>query len=277
VVIFPHCKINLGLRVTAKRTDGFHNLETCFYPLPFYDVLEAVRAPVFKLTVSGLPVTGVEENNLCTKAFRLLEKEYKLPPVHIWLHKVLPSGAGLAGGSSNATHTLLLLNNKFNLHIGPEKLAAYAAALGSDCPFFLHKQPMLGSGRGEILTPAAVSLAGYTVALVMPPITIGTAAAFLGIKPAAPEKPVSEIVAGPVETWKQELKNDFETTVFVQHPVLQQIKENLYRLGAVYASLTGTGSVVYGIFKPGFIIHEPEKWFDGHAMVKLITLPEGDY
>lgn len=249
MVIFPFCKINLGLNIIAKRADGYHNLETCFYPLPVHDVLEIVRAGAFNCTVTGLPVDGNPEDNLCVKAYRLLAAAHSLPPVHIYLHKNIPSGAGLAGGSSDAAHTLILLNRKFGLQLTDEQLADYALQLGSDCPFFIYNTPMLGSGRGEVLKPAAISLNDYTVVLAIPGIHISTREAFSGIVPQRPEHTVADILQQPVALWKNRLVNDFEQTVFKQHPTLAGIKNTLYEHGALYASLTGTGSVVYGLFK----------------------------
>lgn len=249
MVIFPFCKINLGLNIISKRPDGYHNLDTCFYPLPFYDVLEIVHADDFGCTVTGMAINGDTEDNLCVKAYRLLARHHDLPPVHIHLYKNIPSGAGLAGGSSDAAHTLLLLNRKFGLELDSGQLAAYALQLGSDCPFFIYDQPMLGSGRGEVLSPVTVQLEAYTIVLVIPGIHVSTKEAFSGIVAQQPGAPIAGIITRPVEEWKNALVNDFEATVFKQHPQLEVIKKTLYATGALYASLTGTGSVVYGIFK----------------------------
>ncbi len=272
MVNFPFCKINLGLNIVSKRTDGYHNLETCFFPLPFCDALEVVTAPEFRFVVTGTPVAGNEADNLCVQAYRLLEKDHSLPPVYMHLHKAIPSGAGLAGGSSDAAHTLLLLNKKFGLNIAAEQLAAYALQLGSDCPFFLHNEPMWGRGRGEILEPVSVQLPGYTVVLVMTGIHISTAAAFTGIEPKAPEYDLRETVQQPPAEWKYRLVNDFEQTVYVQHPELQQVKYRLYEQGAVYASLTGTGSVVYGLFAQPIAEQELSRQLSAGAQVKCFTL-----
>lgn len=212
-------------------------------------MLEIVRAGTFGCTVTGLPVNGDTEDNLCVKAYRLLAADHNLPQVHIHLHKNIPSGAGLAGGSSNAAHMLILLNRKFELNLTSEQLAAYALQLGSDCPFFIYNEPMLGSSRGEVLQPAAISLNEYTIVLVIPGMHISTKEAFEGIVPQQPEQSISDIIRQPVETWRNGLVNDFENTVFKKHPQLAIIKERMYSNGALYASLTGTGSVVYGIFK----------------------------
>lgn len=270
MVVFPFCKINLGLNIISKRPDGYHNLETCFYPLPFCDALEVIPASEFKFVVTGITVTGDTEDNLCVKAYRLLAQQHQLPPVYMHLHKAIPSGAGLAGGSSDATHTLLLLNKKFNLGLDHPTLLSYAAQLGSDCPFFLHQQPMLGSGRGELLQPVNISLTGYRFLLVIPGVHISTQQAFSGITPRVPEQKISDIIESPAETWKDHLVNDFEYTVFEQFPELRQIKETLYHHGAIYASLTGSGSVVYGIFKQEAGLKEIAGLFSDQYTVKII-------
>lgn len=272
MVNFPFCKINLGLNIIAKRPDGYHNLETCFFPLPFCDVLEVVHAPEFRLVTTGLQVAGSEADNLCVKAYRLLEKDFALPQVSIHLHKTIPSGAGLAGGSSDAAHTLLLLNKKFGLNLAPEQLSEYALQLGSDCPFFLHNKPMFGSGRGEILEPVSLSLSGWYIMLVLPGIHVSTAAAFTGIVPKAPQFSIKETLQLPPGEWKHRLVNDFEHTVFVQHPELQFIKNSLYEQGAAYASLTGTGSVVYGLFPGPVSEAECHKSLGNRGLLKCFVL-----
>jgi 4-diphosphocytidyl-2-C-methyl-D-erythritol kinase len=233
-------------------------------------VLEVVTATEFKFTATGIPVAGDEADNLCVKAYRLLTADFSLPPVNMHLHKTIPSGAGLAGGSSDGAHTLLLLNKKFNLGMNTETLFEYALRLGSDCPFFIQGQPMLGSGRGELLTPAPISLNNYSIVLVIAGIHISTKNAFEGISPSVPEKNISEIITKPVATWKNELKNDFEYSVFKQHPELAEVKEKLYANGAVYASLTGTGSVLYGIFKKNQVPEELITAFNNTCTVKII-------
>jgi 4-diphosphocytidyl-2-C-methyl-D-erythritol kinase len=271
VVLFPFCKINLGLNIVSSRPDGYHNLETCFYPIPFTDILEAVHAPEFEFKTTGIRIEGEPEDNLCVKAYRLLAADYPIPPIYLHLHKAIPAGAGLAGGSSDAAHTLLLLNKKFNLDISHEKLSMYALQLGSDCPFFLHQQPMMGSGRGEELKPTNISLNGYVIALVMPVMLISTQKAFEGVEPKTPLVPISDILARPVDVWKDQLVNDFELSIFPQYTALAEIKGKLYQLGAVYASLTGTGSVVYGIFREGLNADEISGQFGHNCIVKIIS------
>ena len=247
---FPNCKINLGLNITSKRADGFHNIETVFYPVQLNDILEIVQADELKFTSTGLPISGAEESNLCLKAYHLLKQDYpEIPPIHIHLHKVIPMGAGLGGGSSDGAFMLALLNNKFNLEINKEQLINYALLLGSDCPFFVVNKPSFATGRGEILTAIDINLSNYKILLVNPKIHVSTKEAFAGLVPKPTVKTITDIIRKPVETWKDILTNDFENTLFKQHPDLKLIKENLYKEGAVYASMTGTGSTLYGIFK----------------------------
>jgi 4-diphosphocytidyl-2-C-methyl-D-erythritol kinase len=252
VIDFPNCKINFGLRILQKRNDGYHDLETIFYPLPFCDVLELIASKnsSFSFTTSGLTIDTPDSGNLSVKAYDLLKKDFpELPVARIHLHKVIPMGAGLGGGSADAAFTLLLLNKKFNLGLSPQQLISYALQLGSDCPFFILNQPCFATGRGEKLAPVQLNLSEYLFILVCPGIAIHTGKAFTGITPALPDKSVKEIIQQPVETWKSELYNDFENPVFKQYPAIKEIKEELYRNGALYASLSGTGSTVYGLFR----------------------------
>jgi 4-diphosphocytidyl-2-C-methyl-D-erythritol kinase len=251
MVIFPNCKINLGLNIIRKREDGFHDLETVFYPLPVFDVLEIISNDEkdIRFFNTGIP-TGEHEHNLCLKSYHLVKKDYpELPSIKMHLHKVIPMGAGLGGGSADAVFTLLLLNEKYSLEIPTPKLFEYALSLGSDCPFFLLNKPSLAYGRGEISTPIELSLAGYKMLVVTPGIHINTKEIFKEIVPGIPTKKISEIISQPVETWKDELKNDFEKIVFPKHQEISDIKDEMYTNGAIYASMTGTGSTVFGIFK----------------------------
>lgn len=251
MIAFPNCKINLGLNILTRMENGFHELETFFYPLNIHDALEILPA---KILATELMVTGINagetENNICMKAYRLIKKDYpQLPEISIHLHKAIPLGAGLGGGSADGAAMLRLINNKFNLNIEENRLFGYASMLGSDCPFFLINKPCLAAGRGEKLTPLAVSLSGYKLVIINPGIHVNTADAYQGIKPAVPKKRIQEIIMQPTATWKAELKNDFENSIFDKHPVIKKLKEQLYCEGAVYASMTGSGSTVYGIFK----------------------------
>ncbi len=249
MVTFPNCKINLGLNIIGKRTDGFHNIETIFFPLPFHDVLEIVTSQIeTKLINTGIS-GGATNHNLCLKAYELLKKDFPdLPEINMHLHKTIPVGAGLGGGSADAAFTLSLLNKKYNLHISNQQLSIYALQLGSDCPFFLINKPAFASGRGEILEEIKCSLSRYKILLINPGIFIGTKKLFKKIIPAVPEKKIHEVARQPIETWKNDMVNDFEKVVFQNHPEIKIIKEKLYQYNAIYASMSGTGSTVFGIF-----------------------------
>jgi 4-diphosphocytidyl-2-C-methyl-D-erythritol kinase len=256
LISFPNCKINIGLHIVEKRSDGYHNLETVFYPLPLTDILEiipgngfAAKTPAPSLALTGLPVAGDPANNLCLKAWHLLSQDFKqLPPVQMHLHKSIPMGAGLGGGSSDGAFTLLLLNEKFGLNIPDKALAAYALKLGSDCPFFIYNRPVFATGRGEIIKPLDRDLNGYSFLVVNPGIHIGTAQAFSRIVPTPAPVDLAETIMSPVETWKDQVKNDFEEAAFFYYPALTELKKWLYDSGALYASMTGSGSCFYGIF-----------------------------
>jgi len=270
MVTFPNCKINLGLNVVQKRKDGFHDIETVFLPIPFYDALEILPSSnnTTTLTVTGLPIVNDGEN-LCLKAFKLLKNDFPLlPEIEIQLHKVIPIGAGLGGGSSDAASMLLLLNKKFNLQIERQKLLSYSLQLGSDCPFFIINKPCLAKGRGEILEGINLSLSSYKIILINPGIHINTGEIFQHINATTPAKPIGDIIRQPVSTWEDELVNDFEKIVFHRHPVIKKIKENLYNHKAIYAAMTGTGSTVFGIFNKrdevDFSVENEyfHRWFD---------------
>ena len=250
MITFPNCKVNLGLRIVARRNDGYHDLETIFLPIPVEDCLEAERATEStSLTITGLPVEGDLQNNLCMKAYMLLKSRFDLPPVEIKLHKQIPSGAGLGGGSSDAAFMLKLLNAKFNLQLNTGELMQLAAQLGSDCPFFIINKPCIGTGRGDELEPIELSqVKGLFGIAVMPGIHISSAWAFQQITIGKQSNTIRDIISLPIENWKNELKNDFELPVFHTYPQLKQIKEQLYSAGAIYASLSGSGSALYGLF-----------------------------
>jgi len=250
VISFPNCKINLGLNILSKRSDGFHDLETVFVPAPFEDCLEIERAAdVTTFSISGVPVEGKPENNLVLKAYELLRSMFDLPPVEIKLHKQIPTGAGLGGGSSNAAFTLRLLNEKFNLHLNQKDLLDLAARLGSDCPFFIINSPCVGTERGNILEPIQLpQLNGLFGIIVIPPLHISTAWAFQQITVKPSGESIKEVIEGPLHQWKQLLVNDFEKAVFNAYPQLKKIKDQLYESGAIYSSLSGSGSALYGLF-----------------------------
>jgi len=257
MVSFPNCKINLGLHILGKREDGFHNLETIFYPVPFRDALEIIpnsnSTTEIEFTGTGLTVEGNTEDNLCIKAYYLLKKDFpQLPSVKIHLHKTLPMGAGLGGGSADAAFMLKLLNEKFKLNLSTSQLLNYSLQLGSDCPFFLINKPCFATGRGEVLEEITVDLSAYKMVLINPGIHINTGWAFSNITPALPPKSIKEIIQQPINSWKEALKNDFEVPVFATHPAIKEIKEVLYAQGAAYAAMSGSGSTVFGIFDTPF-------------------------
>ncbi len=252
MILFPPAKINLGLRILRKRTDGFHDLDTVFYPIGLTDVLEILpgTGTESELRVTGIVPPGDPDDNLCIKAWKLLKADFpQLPPVYLHLHKNIPTGAGLGGGSADGAYALRGLNEKFNLGLSREQLITYAAQLGSDCPFFMYDEPCAGAGRGEILTPLSFSLKGYHLVLVNPGIHVSTKEAFAGVTPNDEARLSAEILSQPIETWQGELVNDFEASIFPNHPEIATIKQQLIDAGAVYTSMSGSGSSVYGIFK----------------------------
>lgn len=250
MVGFPNAKINIGLNIHSKRTDGYHNLQTVFYPINLCDILEVVapaRQTQDELILSGLPIDGKTEDNLVLKAVRALRKEADFPFVQIHLFKNIPFGAGLGGGSADASYTLRLLNEKFCLGKSVNDLAKVAITLGADCPFFLYNKPMYATGIGEDLSPIDLDLKAYQLILVMPHVYVSTRDAFAGIVPE--EKPfMLDVLQLSPDLWRDKIGNDFEKTVFTKHPILANIKEKLYQSGALYASMSGSGSVIYGIF-----------------------------
>lgn len=251
---FPNCKINLGLHILRRREDGFHDLETIFYPLPVTDALEIIRNPdpdnEVVYSSSGLNIDGKEENNLCIKAWKLLKKDHPaLPSIKLHLHKAIPMGAGLGGGSSDGAFTLKMLNEKFELGLATEQLMHYAAELGSDGPFFIPDQPSFASGRGELLETINIDLSHYHIVLVNPGIHVNTGWAFSQLNPALPQKSIRDIIQQPIISWKDELVNDFERPVMKEYPAIQKIRDELYKMGALFASMTGSGSSVFGIFE----------------------------
>lgn len=249
MILFPNAKINIGLNIINKRADGFHNLETVFYPVMVRDILEVVESKELFFTSSGSAVPGKPDENLCLKTYHLLSQDMKLPPVHIHLHKNIPVGAGLGGGSSDASFFIRLMNDKFDLGLDLDEMENYASKIGSDCAFFIKNIPVYASKRGDKFEDIKLDLSEYCIVLVMPAaVRISTADAFKGIIPA-PSSFLKELIESPVESWKQSIKNDFETSIFTSYPEIGTIKEDLYLAGALYASMSGSGSSVYGIFK----------------------------
>lgn len=254
MILYPNAKINLGLNVVEKRPDGYHNLETVFYPIPLQDALEVqpLRSSTpdeeYQLKVSGTILDGTPDDNLIVKAYRLLRDEYKLPPVSMYLYKHIPTGAGLGGGSADAAYTLRALREMFHLDITDERLEEYAARLGADCAFFIKNTPVFATGIGNIFTPLSLSLKGKVLVLVKPDVFVSTKDAYALVTPSRPERTLTQLLAEPIETWKDTVVNDFEKSVFAKYPEIACIKDRLYDLGAVYASMSGSGSSVYGIF-----------------------------
>lgn len=250
MIIFPPCKINIGLQVLSRREDGYHNISSVFYPLPLHDVLEIITAETLSIHLTGIPVPGDPGENLCLKAWHLLKHDFPdLPPVTIYLHKNIPTGAGLGGGSSDAACMLKLLNSKYHLQIPEDKLSGYASTLGSDCAFFIQAYPCYVTGRGDELFPfKQEDLRQYHFVLVCPDIPINTAEAYKKIIPRVPARSLLDLVREPVDTWQGKVTNDFERPVFDLYPSLSAIKDKLYRQGALYASMSGSGSSVFGIF-----------------------------
>jgi 4-diphosphocytidyl-2-C-methyl-D-erythritol kinase len=269
MILFPNAKINLGLYITEKRTDGFHNLSSCFYPVPWSDILEITPSESFEFTTSGLAISGELETNLCYRAYVLLQEAFAIPPVHLHLHKVIPMGAGLGGGSSDAAFTLMGLRDMFQLPLNNEELVPFAQKLGSDCAFFLFNQAQLGSEKGDVLHPLDLHLSGKFIVLVYPNFGISTQEAYAGVKPKKARKNWEKQLLKPVETWKEVVSNDFENSLFPTYPPLADIKNELYQMGAQYASMSGSGSTVFGLFNKEIML--PDKWNNYQTWSGVLT------
>ena len=253
MVVYPNAKINLGLHIVEKRPDGYHSIETVFCPVGWKDILELVpdedRASGVTLTMSGIPVPGETGTNLVEKAYALIAKDYPMPAVKVHLHKQVPTGAGLGGGSSDAAFFIRALNDLFELNLSWGELHHYAKQLGADCSFFIINKPMLGEGKGDELEPVQLDLAGKFIAIVHPGIHVSTAEAYAGVKPQQPAIRLEDCITRPLAEWKSVLRNDFETSIFEKYPAIGSLKEKMYELGAVYAAMSGSGSAVFGIFE----------------------------
>ncbi|MEB2776741.1 4-(cytidine 5'-diphospho)-2-C-methyl-D-erythritol kinase [Algoriphagus sp. D3-2-R+10] len=260
MISFPNAKVNLGLHITAKRKDGYHDIESCMIPIPLTDALEIIiDHKKTNFTITGVQIPGDSKDNLILKAYQLLKKDFpNLPHVSIHLHKNIPIGAGLGGGSADAAFALKLMNNLFDLILDDFFLEEYAAQLGSDCAFFIDNTPKIAKGRGELLEPVDLDLKGTHLVLINPGIHIGTKEAYTGVTPIAPKVKLEEVLKNK-SRWKDELVNDFEASIFPNHPEIAAIKEKLYENGAYYAAMSGSGSSVFGLFekKPPVI-----KWED---------------
>lgn len=257
MITFPIAKINLGLNVVERRPDGYHNLETVFYPVPISDALElTIMNTKFPSTVdcdikvTNLEVEGDEQRNLVVRAYQLLKQDFQqMPRIHAHLWKGIPTQAGMGGGSSDCAYTIRLLNEMFTLGLSDEQMIQHAARLGADCAFFILSRPAYAEGIGELLQPISLNLSSYYIGIVRPNIPVSTREAFSLIKPQKPAKCCREVVMQPIETWREELTNDFEQSVFTLHPEIGAIKQQLYDLGAVYAAMSGSGSAVFGLFQ----------------------------
>lgn len=249
MIVFANAKINIGLQVISRRADGYHNLETVFYPLKLYDAVEVVEAKEVKFFSSGLPLEVSEEDNLCLRAYRLLAEQFKLPPVHIYLHKVIPMGAGLGGGSADAAFMLKLLDKLFELELQESDLMNYARRLGADCAFFIRNNPVLATGIGDVFEDIPVDLSAYHLAVVKPDVHISTAEAYRMVSPHSTGKQLRATIQRPIDTWRDTIFNDFEAGVFAKYPEVESIKAMLYEQGAVFAAMSGSGSAIYGVFR----------------------------
>jgi 4-diphosphocytidyl-2-C-methyl-D-erythritol kinase len=254
MLTFPNAKLNLGLYVTERRPDGYHTLESVFLPLPWTDVLEVLPAPkgqeATSLTLTGQPIPGDPATNLCLKAYELLKADYpQLPAAQMQLHKLVPIGAGLGGGSADAAFALRAVSEVFGLNLPADTLENYARRLGADCAFFIRNQPRLALEKGDVFEDITLNLAGIACVVVYPGLHISTAEAYARIVPQVPKYPLREALAQPMATWRTTVSNDFETALAPAHPVLTDIKQQLYAAGATYASLSGSGSAVYGLFE----------------------------
>ncbi|WP_291777828.1 4-(cytidine 5'-diphospho)-2-C-methyl-D-erythritol kinase [Cecembia sp.] len=268
MICFPNAKINLGLHIISKRKDGYHDVETCMVPIPINDALEIILSKKAVFETSGLDIPGEEKDNLILKAVKILRKDFNdLPDLHIHLHKNIPMGAGLGGGSADGAFALTLMNTLFELHLEDWILEDYASQLGSDCPFFIQNTPKIATGRGEILEPVDVNIQGDHIVLIKPPIHVGTKEAYAGIKPQKPKFQLREILSDK-SSWKEMLVNDFEASIFPQYPELAEIKAKLYEMGAYYAAMSGSGSTVFGLFtaKP-----EPRSWPSGYFVFESVV------
>ncbi|MDD4589804.1 MAG: 4-(cytidine 5'-diphospho)-2-C-methyl-D-erythritol kinase [Parabacteroides sp.] len=249
MICFPNAKINLGLNIVSKRPDGFHNIETVFYPIPIKDALEVISAKVPSFNQTGIDIDTPAEKNLVTKALNLLMGKYALPQMAVYIHKYIPFGAGLGGGSSDAANMLRLVNDYCQLNISDKELEELASGIGADCPFFIQNKPVFASGTGNIFESVDLSLSGFYLCLVKPNITVSTSEAYSMVKPHYPFFSLKETITKPITEWKEIMQNDFETSVFAKFPVIGSIKKSLYREGAIYASMSGSGSSVYGLFE----------------------------
>lgn len=260
MLCFPNAKINLGLHVTEKRTDGFHNIESIFYPIGWNEALEIVENKTsnleFNLHLSGLPISGNTTDNLLWKAYQLIKTKVKVPNIDIYLHKTLPMGAGLGGGSADAAFFINLINDQFKLGLSKEIKLEIAKQLGSDCAFFIENIPVLATEKGDVFQKIKLDLSAFWIAVVFPNVHSNTKDAYSLVIPKKTKTSLLEIISQPISSWKTELKNDFEESIFSKYPIVKEIKTELYNSGAIYASMSGSGSAVFGLFETMPEIHQ---------------------
>ncbi|MDE5424045.1 4-(cytidine 5'-diphospho)-2-C-methyl-D-erythritol kinase [Ancylomarina sp. DW003] len=252
MLTYSNAKINIGLNIVEKRNDGFHNIETIFFPIGMRDAIEIADSKEdtpYTFSASGIPINIDAKDNIVVKAYELIRAKYNFPAQDIHLHKNIPFGAGLGGGSANAAYMIKLLNKKFNLGMTIEEMENEVSQLGSDCAFFIANNPAFANQKGENLSPIQLDLSGYHFLLIKPDIHISTPEAYSNIKPQKPVVSLKELIKQPIETWKESIKNDFEASIFPKHPLLAEIKEELHEEGAIYAAMSGSGSSMFGLFK----------------------------
>jgi 4-diphosphocytidyl-2-C-methyl-D-erythritol kinase len=256
MILFPNAKINIGLNITERRPDGYHNLETIFYPINLKDALEVVKSDALSFTSSGIEIPGRAEDNLCVKGYHMLKKDFDLPPVKIHLHKNIPIGAGLGGGSADAAFFIRLMNEEFKLGLSVQQMVGYARRLGADCAFFIENKPVYAFEKGDEFENIKLDLSAYKIVLVMPPVHVSTGEAYGGVKPTPVKDSLFDLINEPIIEWRKHIKNDFETSIFKNHVEIRGVKAALYQAGAIYASMSGSGASVFGIFD-----HEPDVEF----------------
>lgn len=248
MITFPNAKINIGLNITSRRSDGYHNLETIFYPVQIKDALEVIEAAEMSFETSGIEIPGHANENLCLQAYGLLRKDFDLPNIKIHLHKQIPIGAGLGGGSADAAFFIKLINEKFQLSLDNNAMQNYCRKLGADCAFFIENKPLFAYEKGDVFETVELDLSKYHLALVMPPVHVSTGEAYRGVKPQYPQQSIKELVQLPLEEWQGKITNDFEEHILKNHPQIRGVKAALLNAGALFALMSGSGASVYGIF-----------------------------
>ncbi|OAQ38332.1 4-(cytidine 5'-diphospho)-2-C-methyl-D-erythritol kinase [Pedobacter psychrophilus] len=249
MITFPNAKINIGLNITHKRTDGYHNLETIFYPVKIKEALEVIESAEMDFETSGIEIPGPANDNLCLQAYQLMRKDHDLPNIKIHLHKNIPIGAGLGGGSADTAFFIKLINDKFEMQLSDEKMESYCRQLGADCAFFIQNKPVYAFNKGDEFEPITLDLSDYHLALVMPPVHVSTAEAYRGVTPKQPKRSLKELIKMPIEEWQSKITNDFEDHILLNHPQIKKVKQDLLSAGALFSMMSGSGASVYGIFK----------------------------